>query len=396
MTDVSIATVTNRAPDHPFDPLPGVVELLKRDEPPSLPLPGRPSARVISRYADVRLVLADPRFSAALGGTMADGRPPHASQAPAPMLRQDPPEHTRLHRMLTSEFSFRRVAAMRPRIERIVEAALDDLTAAGPGADLVEHFAMPFASMTIAELLGVPYADRADFQSRSRVVVGLGSSPRQVGAALADMHAYMHDLIARRRPNPGTDDLIGRMLTTHGNALDDAELAGVSNLLLVAGHETTANMLGLGTLLLLQNPEHLVAMRDDPSAVDPLIEELLRYLSVAQLTVSRRATEDVDLNGQLIRAGEDVICAIPTANRDEALVQDADRFDPGRRPAAHLAFGHGIHQCLGQQLARLELRVAYPALLNRFPGLRLAVPAQDLTFREESFTYGVDSMPVAW
>ncbi|GAA2410455.1 cytochrome P450 [Actinomadura vinacea] len=364
-------------------------------------LPSGEPSWVITRYADVRRVLGDTgSFSnAAAGqGPMPPPRPANGEFPPPQpgfFVAYDPPEHTRLRRMVSGEFTMRRISRLRPYIESIVAERLDAMEAAGPPADLVQAFALPIPSSVICELLGVPYADRADFHRVGATLFDLTTPPDRQAGNFERMRRYMIDLAARRRADPG-DDLLGMLLREHGADLSDEELAGICNLLLVAGHETTAKMIALGTMLLLEHPDQLAAMRDDPDLADRATEELLRYLSVVHYGFVLTATRDVTIQGRHIRAGDYVMCAFPSANRDEDLISDPERFDITRDPVQHLAFGYGAHHCVGASLARLELRVCYPALLNRFPNLQLAVPRDDIRFDTHSATYGVRSLPITW
>lgn len=245
----------------------------------------------------------------------------------------------------------------------------------------------------ICELLGVPYGDRAGFQQRSAIRLDVSLDLEVRGKAIKASRDYMAGLVAEKRANPG-DDMIGMLIREHGEDIDDVELTGVGDLLLLAGHETTSNMLALGTLLLLQHPEVAADVRAGRD-VDETVEEMLRYLSVVHNVLPRTAREDVVLSGQEIAAGDVVICSLASANRDPGFEEGLDSFDPVRKLAAHLAFGHGIHHCLGAPLARMEMRIAYPALLQRFPALRPAVPLEEIRFRGASFVYGLEEFPVS-
>jgi cytochrome P450 len=243
----------------------------------------------------------------------------------------------------------------------------------------------------ICELLGVPYADRESFQRHTAALTGADATPQEQYAAFGALGQYLRGLVPAKRANP-TDDLLSDLTTSN---LTDAELAGVASFLLGAGLDTTANMLALGTFALLSHPEQLAALREDPELIDAAVEELLRYLSIAH-TGARSALEDVELDDHVIKAGETVALAVGAANRDPEKFADPDRLDLRRQATGHLAFGHGIHQCLGQQLARVEMQVAFPALLNRFPTLRLAVPAEEVPLRHGMDIYGVRRLPVTW
>jgi cytochrome P450 len=277
------------------------------------------------------------------------------------------------------------------------------MAAAGPPADLVSDFALPIPSLVICELLGVPYSDRADFQRRSRTLLSLRADPADIIRAADDLEDYMRDLVRRKRADP-TDDLLGALANPEDPAdeLTEAELVTLGNLLLIAGHETTANMIGLSTYLLLQRPAAWAALvvsaqeSPDGALTDSAVEELLRYLSIVQFGVNRRATEDVEIGGVTIRAGEVVYGATLAANWDPGRFDHPDLLALDRGGPAHLAFGHGVHQCLGQQLARIELTVVFTELPRRFPELRLAVPADAVPMRDDMLIYGVHELPVTW
>ncbi|MFI7701181.1 cytochrome P450 [Nonomuraea sp. NPDC049480] len=375
-----------------------------RAEGPVVRLPiatGGPDVWLVTQYAEVRKVLSDPaHFSNA--ALQPQGGPADRSDESLKgfvignPLMYDPPEHTRLRRLLTGQFTVARMRHLRPRIEQIVTEHLDAMEAAGPPADLVQAFSLPVPSLVICELLGVPYADREDFQRRSTRLLDMTLDREAHAANTAEMNAYMSELIRRERAEPG-EELLGLLVREHGGELTDDELLGIGNTLLVAGHETTANMLSLGTLLLLHRPDQAAVIRDEPDAVTPAVEELLRYLSVAHRGgPPRHATEDIMLGGCQIKAGDLVIPSLLAANRDEAFVKESDELDVTRDAGGHIAFGHGVHHCLGAPLARVEMQVAFPALLQRFPGLKLAAPFESLRFRLQSTVYGVESLPVTW
>ena len=389
-----------------FGPAPALTALRAQDGIVRVPTPFGPSAWMLTRYADVRAMLGDAE-AFANGWTPADLTPDDGDEAPSRDPRQlsgdragnllalDPPDHTRLRRMLTPEFTVRRMRRLEPRIVEIVEHHLDALERHGPPADLVSGYALPIPSLVICELLGVPTADQDEFQQRtSRQLDTTLSEPEKVRLA-AESLAYMQDLVARARRDPG-EDLLGMIIREHDADLANDELVGIGNLLLVAGHETTSNMLGLGTLALLRHPDQLALVRDDPDAVAPAVEELLRWLSIVNSGSPRLATRDVDLRGTTIHRGDLVLFNLPTANRDPELLDDADRLDVARTPSSHIGFGHGIHHCLGAPLARLEMRIAFPALLRRFPGLRLAVPDDQVAFAPHKAIYGLEELPVTW
>ncbi|MEV4062168.1 cytochrome P450 [Nonomuraea dietziae] len=357
---------------------------------------GRP-AYLVLRHGDVREVLSDPtRFSNAMTPFAAAGEMSQEEQDKLRagfLLAFDPPEHTRLRRMLTPEFTIRRMRRLEPRIVEIVEAALDDLERAGKPADLVSHFALPVPSLVICELLGVPYADRAEFQERSVRLLDISLPVEEQTAALRENRAYMAGLVARAQADPG-EDMLGMLVREHGDDLSTDELNGIAALLLLAGHETTSNMLGLGTLALLRHPDQLALIREDPTRAEPAIEELLRWLSIVHSPSPRTTTTDVEIAGHVIPAGSLVLLSLPAANRDGGHIENPDTLDITRGAPGHIAFGHGVHHCLGAPLARMEMRIAFPALLRRFPNLTLADEQAD--FRVFSTVYGLNSLRVTW
>jgi cytochrome P450 len=359
-------------------------------------------AWLVTRLADVREVLRHPGFSADLtrpGFPLLRLLPPvrDGRDRAGAFIRMDPPEHGRYRRMLTPEFMIKNVRRMEPSIQRTVDRFLDDMIDAGSPADLVEAFALPVPSMVICQMLGVPYADHDFFQRRSRLLLSRETPMEEIQAAADELHDYLSDLVAAKGRD-GADDLLGRLVSgrLRGGTLSHDEAVGMALLLLVAGHETTANMIGLSTLVLLNHPEQFAALRADPGRAPALVEELLRYLTIVRTGLPRVAMADVEIGGQLIRAGEGIIALLPAANRDEAVFPDPDRIDVDRGAQQHVAFGFGVHQCIGQPLARAELRIALVALAQRLPTLRLAVPVDEVEPRRESFIHGLRRLPVAW
>ncbi|MGW2180403.1 cytochrome P450 [Streptomyces sp. NPDC001732] len=351
---------------------------------------------LVTGHAAARAVLADPRFSSRYElmhmPIPMEGAPTALPPAPVgDILGLDAPEHTRYRRLLTGRFTVRRMRQLTRHVERFTTECLDAMEQAGPAVDLVEAFAQPVPALMICELLGVPYADRERFRSQVATIFDQAADAEAKGGAYTELIQYLNELVLAKRAEP-TDDLLSDLTDSD---LTDEELAGIGGLLLAAGLDTTANMLGLGTFALLSNPGQLAALRADPALAGQAAEELLRHLSVADPLV-RSALEDVEVEGRLIRAGESVTVSVQAANRDPHRFPDPDRLDIRRRATGHLAFGHGIHQCLGQQLARVEMTVAFPALFARFPGLRLAVPPQEVPLRDRANIYGVISLPVTW
>jgi len=274
-----------------------------------------------------------------------------------------------------------------------VNGQLDAMAAADGPIDLATAFALPIPSLTICELLGVPYEDRDEFQRLSTSRFDLFAGTNASLGAITESLTYLLDIVRKQRESPG-DGLLGMLVKEHGDQIDDRELAGLADGLLTGGLETTASMLTLGALVLLRDPETFALIHDNDDAIDPFVEELLRYLTVVQVAFPRFAREDIDIAGTHIGTGDIVLVSLSGANRDTTLGSDMERFDATRSPASHLAFGYGIHRCIGAELAKMELRAAYPALVRRFPKLRLAVGPEELAFRKLSIVYGVESLPV--
>lgn len=304
----------------------------------------------------------------------------------------DPPEHTNLRRILTPEFTKRRLDRLRPRIVDIIEHQLDVVEEAGPDVDLVPTFAFPIPFLVICELLGLPDEDRQRFQRLGSARFDLTMGGVGSFGAVSESRDYLMDVVKAQRERP-TDGLLGRIIEDHGHNIGDLELAGLADGLVTGGYETTASMLALGTLALLRDPDRFALVRDDDAAVARVVEELLRYLSVVQIAFPRFATKDMDLFGSSVRKGDVVICSLSGANRDARLGSGMEQFDPDR-PTPHVAFGYGFHRCVGAELARMELRAAYPALIRRFPDMQLAVDPRELQFQSLSIVYGVKALPV--
>jgi cytochrome P450 len=385
----------------PFD-LPACQERLRAEAPITrVALPTGGWAWLVSRLAEVREVLRHPAFSADMTKPgfplLRPLPPPREGDRAGFFIRMDRPEHGRYRRMLTPEFMIKSVRRMEPLIERTVDGFLDDMVAAGPPADLVGAFALPVPSLVICHLLGVPYDDHSFFQARSRVLLSSSVPMDEAQAASDELRDYLSRLVTAKERDGG-DDLLGRLVDERmpTGELDHDAAVGMAVLLLIAGHETTANMIGLSTLLLLSHPAQFAALRADPGRAPALVEELLRYLTIVRTGLPRAAVADVEIGGQRIRAGEGMIALLSMANRDEAVFADADRFDADRDAQEHVAFGFGVHQCIGQPLARAELRIALVALAQRLPTLRLAVPVDEVAVRRHSFIHGLQRLPVTW
>jgi cytochrome P450 len=360
------------------------------------------TAYLVTRHDDIKTVLSDhARFSNARPpGFVVPGAPEvseeeQASSRAGNLLGLDPPQHQRLRRMLTPEFTIRRMQRLEQRIVEIVDAQLDAMEKDGTPVDLVAGFALPIPSLVICELLGVPYDDRDGFQRRTARQLDLSIPIAERFELQREGRAYMSSLVGRARRQPG-DDILGMLIREHGGELTDDELIGVASLLLLAGHETTSNMLGLGTLALLRHPDQLAAVRDDPDAIGPAVEELLRWLSILHTAIPRITTTEVEIAGVRIPEGQLVFVSLPSGNRDPDFIDTPEVLDVRRGAAGHLAFGHGVHHCLGAPLARMEMRIAFPALLRRFPTLALAEDFADVPFRSFHFIYGLKSLEVTW
>lgn len=355
---------------------------------------------MITGHAEQRAILSDPRVS------MDEKRPgfphqsagnaEHAGSHPQTIFNTDAPEHTRFRRLMTFPFTAKRVEALRPAIQKITDDLVDAMLAGPKPVDLVQALALPLPTLMISELLGVPYEDHEFFQRCSAIAVDRNATAEEnVNAQLGE---YLAKLITARIDSPGegwVSDLAERVKT---GEVTVAEAAQMGVVLLIAGHETSANMIALGTLALLRNPDQLAVFRDsdDPKAIAAAVEEMLRYLSIAHHGLRRIATEDIEIGGEVIRAGEGIIVALPVANWDPDVFPEPERLDLHREARQHHAFGFGIHQCVGQQLARVELQVVYGTLYKRIPTLELAVDLDQIEYKHDMLAYGVPELPVTW
>ncbi|GAB7035829.1 cytochrome P450 [Streptomyces sp. NPDC021749] len=385
----------------PFDP-PRQITRLREARPVSpLVFPDGHEGWLVTGYDAVRQVMADTRFSSRqdIGivhvpyetpGMPAPTEP--SPQVPGLFIVMDPPDHTRLRRKLTGAFTVRRMKQLEEHISDIAERQLDELSRLVPPVDLVKEFALPVPSLVICELLGVPYEDRENFQVNSAQFLVKDQTLEEKMAAYGAMTTYLTELVTRKRAEPGEDILSD--LARHDD-LTIEELTGMAFLLLLAGHETTANMLALGTFALLQHPEQMAELRADLDLLPDAVEEIMRYLSVADIFY-RYATEDIELGGETIAKGSTVVVSLLAANHDPRRFDNPDDLDVHRKARGHLSFGHGVHQCLGQQLARIEMRAGFEGLLRRFPTLTLAIPAGEVKLRTDMNIYGVHELPVTW
>jgi cytochrome P450 len=356
----------------------------------------------VSRHADVRAVLTDPAFSSNRANPnfpLPFGRRVRRGEGLKPsLIAMDAPEHGPARRLVLGEFTVKRLATLGSRVQEIVDEHLDAMLAdESRTADLVPALSLPVPSLVICELLGVPYADHEFFQSRSRTLISRASTQEEVKAASDGLRGYVDGLVTAKEADP-TDDLIGRQIVKRREeGIEDHEaLVSLAILLLIAGHETTANMISLGTLALLQRPDQLAELRADPSKTPAAVEELLREFTIAEFVTSRVAVEDTVVNGTEVKAGEGVFTLGNAANHDPAVFADPTQVDIDRGARNHLAFGYGAHQCLGQNLARVELRVVFDTLFRRVPTLRVARPVAELPFKNDALIYGLHSLPVSW
>ncbi|TQK44488.1 pentalenic acid synthase [Streptomyces sp. SLBN-118] len=356
------------------------------------------SVWVVTGHATARELLADPRLSTNRenhGFPKPTERFAALTNRRVALLGVDDPEHGVQRRMLIPSFTLRRATALRPQIQRTVDRLLDTMIAQGPPAELVSAFALPVPSMVICALLGVPYADHAFFEEQSRRLLR-GPSAADTEDARDQLDEYFGALIDRKREEPG-DGLLDELIQQQSaeGAVDRHELISLATVLLVAGHETTANMISLGTFTLLQHPEQLAELRRQDSLMPTAVEELLRFLSIAD-GMLRVATDDIEVAGTTVRAGDGVVFSTSLINRDTAAYPEPDALDWHRSPRHHVAFGYGIHQCLGQNLARAEMEIALRTLFDRLPGLRLAAPAEHIPFKPGDTIQGMLELPVAW
>ncbi|MFE5022990.1 cytochrome P450 [Streptomyces sp. NPDC056656] len=388
----------------PFAPPPDLLKL--RDT-------GKPLVRVRSwdgttpwlalTHATQRALLSDKRLSANIG---APGYPhttaamkEHAAQMQPSINNTDGAEHARWRRMLTSSFTRRRMEILRPAIQKITDDLIDTMLAGPNPTELNEALSLPLPSLMICEMLGVPYEEHEFFQKHATITNAVNKSPEENAATTATLRRYISGLIEKKMDDPAEDVLsdLGERVKSGDLTLEEA--APLGHILLVAGHDTSANMITLSTALLMQHPEQLAALRErsgDDAYVSGAVEELLRYLTLPHLLARRAVVEDFEFEGETIRAGEGVIASLPAANWDPDAFRDPATLDLARSAAHHLAFGWGPHQCVGQQLARVELQVVFSTLFRRIPTLRLAADLEDLSFKEDSQAYGIYQLPVAW
>ena len=397
----------------PFDPPPAYRELRSDGALTRVRLPDGSTPWVVTRYEHQRALLADPRVSTdprnpgfpaadlvqAAGHGDETARPTEIAENQLSFDLLDDPEHARLRRMVTGSFTVGRVDALQPAVQRIVDELIDAILDGPKPVDLVQALALPVPTMVICELLGVPYERRTLFQEHSAAIVDSAATAGQRAAATAVMTEFIDELLADKLTEPGDDLLSELAARVQGGELARFDAARMGVVLLLAGHETTANMIALGTLALLENPDQFALLRDsddDPRLAAGAVEELLRYLHITHRGMRRCATEDIEIDGHTIRAGDGLIVLTELGNRDTDRFAEPDHLDITRDARRHLAFGFGVHQCLGQALARMELRVVYRTLCKRIPTLQRAVGLAEVPFKNDSVIYGVDALPVTW
>lgn len=378
-----------------LDPVPELAQTRTSSPMMKFDLPFGIDAWLVTGYDEARSVLTDPhRYSTDIRHLFGSDGPATAADIGG-LGFTDPPVHTRLRKILTPEFTMRRLERLKPRVSEIVSGRLAALESAGPGADLADLFAFPIPFLTICELLGLPSEDQAAFQRLGSARFDVTHGGAGVFGAVSESREFLFEAVRRQRSDPG-EGLIGQIIKDVGDDISDHDLGGLADGVFTGGYETTAGMLAMGTYILLKDPEHFQLFREgNDTQIANAVDEMLRYLSVVQLAFPRFAKSDMRLFDHDVAAGDVILVSLSGANRDPAVGRDMEAFDP-TRPAssAHLAFGHGLHRCIGAELARIELRTAFPALVNRFPKLELAVPPGELTFRKMSFVFGVDRLPV--
>ncbi len=397
MTD-TISFEVPWARTHQFDP-PSIFDSLRARRPLArMVYPDGHVGWLVSSYELVREVLSDLRFShsSEVGHfpvTHQGQVIPTHPKIPGMFIHMDPPDHTRYRRLLTGEFTARRANRLTSRVDAVAAEQVDALRAHGAPADLVADFARPLVLRVLSELVGLPYDERDRYAHAPALFHDQDADPMETAAAYEQVGAFFDEVIEGKRKQP-EDDLISRLVAE--DQLTTEELRNIVTLLLFAGYETTESALAVGAFALLHHTDQLAALRADPTKLDAAVEELLRYLTVNQYETYRTALEDVTLNGELVKKGDSVTISLPAANRDPAKFPHPEQLNIGRDTSGHVAFGFGIHQCLGQNLARVELRAGLSALLRSFPDLRLAVPVEEVPLRLRGSVFAVKTLPVSW
>ncbi len=386
---------------HPFDPPPEHRRLTKEEPVSRVRMADGLELWLVTGHPEAKVVLSDRRFSADRrlpnfpGGIQ--GRQVVAQTRPL-MITLDGEEHARARRSVVGEYTTRSIGVLRPYIQRIVDRFVDAILRHGGPVDLVQALALPVPTLVICEHLGIPYDDHPMFERMSIRLLQRDTTDQERVALVGELRSYLDRLVTAKERDPG-DDFLGRQILKHrakGADPDHEDLVGLAFLILLAGHDTTANMISLGVLALLQNPDVRAEITADPSRTPRAVEELLRYFTIVETVTARVAKEDVRIGEVLIRAGDGVIVAGNAADRDERVFADPDRLDISRDAHQHLAFGYGPHRCVGENLARLELEIVYDTLFRKIPGLRLAVPFDRIPFKHDANFYGIYELPVTW
>jgi cytochrome P450 len=387
----------------PFAP-PPAYERFQKARAELVELESGQEAWVLTKHEDVRAMLNDARFSSdrfnpGFPNLFRNVQPPKPGEQriKPSLINMDPPEHGPARRAVVGEFTVKRMKALQPRIQEIVDECIDGMLAGEQPADLVSALSLPVPSLVICEQLGVPYADHDFFQTHSSRLLSRDVPGEQRQETVVALRDYLGELVEKKEQAP-TDDLLGRQIVKgreEGN-YDREALVAMAFLLLIAGHETTANMISLGTVALLEHPEQLEVVKADPSKTLDAIEELLRYFTIAEFATTRVATADVEIGGVTIREGQGVLGLSHAANFDGEAFPEPDKLDITRGGRHHVAFGFGAHQCLGQNLARMELQIVFDTLFRRIPTLKLAAPVDQLAFKHDSAIFGIHRLPVTW
>lgn len=357
---------------------------------------------LITGHAEARELFADSRIS------VDDRKPgfPHWNEhmlstidkRPRSVFTSDAEEHTRFRRMLSKPFTFKRVEGLRQSIQQVTDRCIDEILAGPQPADMVAKLALPVPTVVISEMLGVPYEDHEFFQEHANAGLARYAAADAMQKGAMSLHQYLINLVEEKQANPKEDAVSDLAERVTAGEIDVKEAAQLGTGLLIAGHETTANMIGIGILALLENPEQADFLRntDDPKEIANAVEELMRYLSIIQNGQRRIATEDIEIGGETIKAGDGVIIDLAPANWDGNAYPDPDKLDLRRDASAQLGFGYGRHQCVGQQLARAELQIVFQTLLRRIPTMKLAIPFDEVPFKHDRLAYGVYELPVTW
>ncbi|WP_431042221.1 cytochrome P450 [Streptomyces sp. P1-3] len=383
----------------PFSAPSSYMKMLADDPVSKVRMPNGDHIWAVTRYEDVRAVLTDKRFSS---DNTQPGYPVFTVERPAEqptrtMINLDGEEHAESRRDVMAEYTVKRVKDLRPQIQQIVDERIDALLAGPRPVDLVQEFAIQIPALVMSKQLGVPMDETDFFLSQAAPLVDVKTSETDRAQHMGQLAGYLMNLIAQKEENPG-DDLLSRQIAKgrENGTYNQEALVYMAFLLLVAGHDTSTSMISLGTLALLQHPEELAKVTADPAKAPAMVEELLRMFTVGELAGARVATEDVEIGGKVIRAGEGLLALSNAGNHDPEVYPEPEKFDIDRPARSHLAFGHGAHQCIGQSLARLELEIVYTTLFSRIPGLKLAVPFDELKFKDYSPGYGLEELPVTW